>query len=400
MNPLSFNQPTKTDSLSGTRRERILVVDDSPDNLFLVQTILEEEGYEILLAEDGPSALDEIETQPPELVLLDVMMPGMDGFQVTKRIRSNTKLPFIPILLITAYDQPSVVQGLDTGADDFIRKPVEVDELLARVRSLLRLKHSVDERDQIARQREDFVSWMTHDLRTPIVAADRMLTLFNQGALGELPAQMQEAITTMARSNRNLLAMVNTLLEVYRYEAGRKILSFTTLDVGQLLKEVVEELAPLAEEKNLFLKLHLPQKIEAQKLIGAASVEVQDQEEIAQNAPVSESYKVVGDRMELHRVFTNLVGNGIKFTDNGGVDVSLNVNNDQLAIAIADTGSGISPEEQKIVFDRFRQGNHKRSGSGLGLHLSRRIILAHQGTIELSSEVGKGSIFTVCLPKQ
>src|SRR4028118_608336 len=216
MNPSVLTRSSKTD--------HILVVDDSPDNLFLVQRILEEEGYEITLAEDGRVALAQIEISPPDLVLLDVMMPDMDGFEVTKRIRENPKLPFIPILLITAFDQPSVVKGLDTGADDFIRKPVEVDELLARVRSLLRLKHAIDEREQIARQREDFVSWMTHDLRTPIVAAERMLMLFQQGALGELSGGMQEAITTMARSNRNLLAMVNTLLEVYRYEAGRKTL--------------------------------------------------------------------------------------------------------------------------------------------------------------------------------
>src|SRR4028118_966518 len=231
----------------------ILVVDDSPDNLFLVQTILEEEGYEITLAEDGRVALAQIEISPPDLVLLDVMMPDMDGFEVTKRIRENPKLPFIPILLITAFDQPSVVKGLDTGADDFIRKPVEVDELLARVRSLLRLKHAIDEREQIARQREDFVSWMTHDLRTPIVAAERMLMLFQQGALGELSPGMDEAISTMARSNRNLLAMVNTLLEVYRYEAGRKNLYFSPLNLQEVLEEVIQELTPLAKKRGLSL---------------------------------------------------------------------------------------------------------------------------------------------------
>ena len=167
-------------SLQSPPSDNILVVDDSPDNVFLIQTILEEEGYTVSTAKDGPSALADIEKSPPHIILLDVMMPGMDGFEVTHRIRQNTKLSFIPILLITAYDQPSVAQGLDMGADDFIRKPVEVDELLARVRALLRLKHSVDERDQIARQREDFVSRLTHDLRTPLVAADRMLLLLQQ----------------------------------------------------------------------------------------------------------------------------------------------------------------------------------------------------------------------------
>lgn len=371
MNPSVPTHPSKTD--------HILVVDDSPDNLFLVQTILEEEGYEITLAEDGRSALAQIEQSPPDLVLLDVMMPEMDGFEVTKRIRENPKLPFMPILLITASNQPSVVKGLDSGADDFIRKPVEFDELLARVRSLLRLKHAIDEREQIARQREEFVSWMTHDLRTPIVAAERMLMLFQQGALGELSSGMEEAITTMARSNRNLLVMVNTLLEVYRYEAGRKTLAFFPVKIQEVLEEVIQELSPLAAEKKLDLKYERGENINS---------------------------VVVGDRLELHRVFTNLIGNAIKFTDTGSIEVRLSnglqdgKSDGMLIVEVQDTGPGITVEDQKILFDRFRQGSHKRSGSGLGLHLSKRIVETHQGTIEVKSELGKGSLFIVSLPTQ
>lgn len=372
MNPLVPTHSSKTD--------RILVVDDSPDNLFLVQTILEEEGYTITLAEDGRAALTQIDLYPPDLVLLDVMMPGMDGYEVTKRIRENQKLPFMPILLITAFEGPSVVKGLDTGADDFIRKPVEVDELLARVRSLLRLKHAIDEREQIARQREEFVSWMAHDLRTPIVAAERMLMLFQQGALGELSPGMEEAIITMARSNRNLLAMVNTLLEVYRYEAGRKNLCFSPVEIKTLIEEVIQELSPLAEQKQLCLKPNFGEKVNT---------------------------KVVGDRLELHRVFTNLIGNAIKFTDTGSIEVRLSNSPDPndpktswLLIEVEDTGSGIALDDQKMIFERFRQGSHKRSGSGLGLHLSKRIVETHQGTLDVQSELGKGSVFRVCLPTQ
>ena len=226
----------------------------------------------------------------------------------------------------------------------------------------MRLKHAIDERDQIARQREDFVSWMTHDLRTPIVAAERMLTLFQQGALGELSPAMHEAITTMARSNRNLLAMVNTLLEVYRYEAGRKTLSFSPISLKEVVEEVIQELSPLAEEKNLSLKYEIGEKVNT---------------------------KVVGDRLEIHRVFTNLIGNAIKFTDTGSVEVRLSNNphpsapDTLLSVEVQDTGPGVSPEDQKRLFERFRQGSHKRSGSGLGLHLSRRIVETHQGTIEI-----------------
>ena len=371
-----------------SRSGKILVVDDSPDNVFLIKTILEEEGYTISTAENGISALAELKASPCDLVLLDLMMPDMDGYEVTKHIRGEMKLPqYIPILLITAHDAPNVAHGLDLGADDFIRKPVTVDELLARVRSLLRLKHSMDERDEIARQREDFVSRLTHDLRTPLVAADRMLMLFQQGALGTLSPQMQEVITIMARSNINLLTMVNTLLEVYRFEAGRKSLAFQPVNLGRLLEEVTGELAPLAQAKTLSLNLDFTE----------------------------ESNTVMGDRLELHRLFTNLIGNAIKFTDSGSVTISFTSQRqldkssqsqlsgksnpvEYISIAIADTGPGIPTEEQATIFERFRQGSHKSSGSGLGLYLARRIVEAHQGIILLNSELGKGSVFIVLLP--
>ena len=363
MNRSSFSSSSKVD--------RVLVVDDLPDNCFLIQALLQDEGYQIDIASDGQAALEYIQQSPPDLVLLDVMMPGMDGYEVTRRIRQNTALPFMPILLITADDRPSVVQGLDMGADEFIRKPVEFDELVARVRSLLRLKRSVDERDQIARQREDFVSRLTHDLRTPLVAADRMLTLFQQGALGELAPSMDEAVTIMIRSNQNLLTMVNMLLEVYRYEAGRKTLSFTSVSLVELLQEVVQELGPIAQDKGLVLTLEK-----------------------------TEDVKVMSDRLELRRVFTNLVGNAVKFTDSGSVTARLGseAGIGGATIAIEDTGAGISPEDQQQLFESFSQGNHRRGGSGLGLQLSRRIVEAHQGKIEVRSEVGQGSVFTVKLP--
>ncbi|WP_017316440.1 sensor histidine kinase [Mastigocladopsis repens] len=358
-----------------SKSDKILVVDDSPDNVFLIKTILEEEGYTVSTAENGASALAQIETSTCDLVLLDLMMPGIDGYEVTKRIRQNMTLPFIPILLITAHDSPNVAQGLDLGADDFIRKPVTVDELMARVRSLLRLKHSIDERDEIARQRQDFVSRLTHDLRTPLVAADRILLLFQEGALGTLSPQMQEVIEIMARSNSNLLAMVNTLLEVYRFEAGRKTLAFQPVNLSQLLEEVSQELSPLAAQKELAVNLDFGEK--------------------------SGTCIVMGDRLELHRLFTNLIGNAIKFTDTGSITIRITpaiAAEDYITVEVADTGSGIPPEEQATLFERFRQGSHKRSGSGLGLYLSRRIVEAHQGTILMNSEVGKGSVFTVRLP--
>jgi signal transduction histidine kinase len=357
--------------------DRILAVDDTPDNLILVQTLLESEGYEVDLVSNGETALKKVMESPPDLILLDVMMPGMDGYEVTRRIRKNLETNYIPILLITASLKSSVVEGLDAGADDFIRKPFDTEELLARVRSLLRLKHSIDEQQRMTYQREDFVSRLTHDLRTPLVAADRMLTLFQQGVFGEIPPTMQEPISVMIRSNQNLMQMVNTLLEVYRFEAGKKQLNLEKIDLKEIAQEIIDEITPLALEKNLTLKL------DTQKLIPTEN----------------NSCMIFVDKLEIRRVLNNIIANAIKFTDTGGVEVSIFRDNNSVALAVTDTGHGIPPEEQAAVFERFRQGKNKRSGSGLGLHLSQRILEAHGGQIELQSEYGRGSVFTIRLPK-
>jgi two-component system, sensor histidine kinase and response regulator len=369
--------------VENSKIDRILAVDDTRDNLILVQTILESEGYEIDLVTDGIKALKQVEKSPPDLILLDVMMPGMDGYEVTRRIRKNPALSYIPILLITAFHESSVVEGLDAGADDFIRKPFDTDELLARVRSLLRLKHSLDEQQKMARQREDFVSRLTHDLRTPLVAADRMLNLFELETFCKISPEMKQAIAVMIRSNQNLMQMVNTLLEVYRFEAGKKTLNYESCNLREIAQEVVSELSPLTSEKGLTLK-----------------IDTRELDSLSKNAGV-----VMGDQLEMRRVLNNLIANAIKFTDTGGIIIRIletsdaNNKQDLVKIEVEDTGYGIAPEDQATVFERFRQGRNKRSGSGLGLHLSRRIVEAHDGTIEFTSELGKGSLFTVQIPK-
>jgi two-component system, sensor histidine kinase and response regulator len=355
--------------------DRILAVDDTPDNLALIETILEDEGYEIMLVSSGAAALAQVEQlPPPDLILLDIMMPEMDGYEVTRRIRQNSKLPYIPILLLTAHHASDVVQGLESGADDFVRKPVDVDELAARVRSLLRLKHSIDEREQLSLQRQDFIAHLTHDLRTPLVAADNMLKLFRQEAFCPLSAEMHEAIAAMIRSNYHLMQIVDTLLEVQCYEAGAKTLTFMECSLGEIATEVVQELKHLAQSKGLALSVNV--------------------------APQAAAIKVSGDYLELRRMITNLVGNAIKFTEQGSIDISITVSalQDRAIVEICDTGPGISDQELAQLFQRFRKGAHQQSGSGLGLHLVSRIVQAHQGTIAVESQPDQGSIFTICLP--
>lgn len=351
-------------SVTKLKSNYILAVDDIPDNLLLIQLALEQEGHQVVIAHNGETALRQIKQTPPSLILLDVMMPGMDGYEVTKRIRQDRTIPFIPILLITAREESSVVEGLDAGADEFVRKPFQIDELQARVRSMLRLKQTID-------QRETFVSCLTHDLRTPLVAANRMLDLMDKEAFGCVSDEQQEAIKNIVSSNQNMLEMLNTLLETHQYELGQKILSFIEIDTEQLIREIVTELKPLAIEKEISLEFKTTPSV----------------------SPVK------GDRLELRRVITNLIGNAIKFTDTGSVSVTVTQNNLEVLIAVKDTGIGISPQDQKTIFDRYHQGNHRRSGKGLGLYLCQQIINAHQGKITVRSQVNKGTTFTIYLPR-
>jgi len=254
------------------------------------------------------------------------------------------------------------------------------EERLARQNDLLR--RTIEERDQIASQREDFVSRLTHDLRTPLVAADRMLQLINSGAFGSVSEALRQALDVMVSSNQNLLNMVNTMLEVYRYEAGRKTLTFSPFDIAALVEEVVKELSSLASEKQLAFKFD--------RGFDDSAGAVEEQET---------KVMMRGDRFEIRRVVMNLVSNAIKFTDKGGVALRLRPSSKGwIALEVEDTGPGIATEDQALIFDRFRQIKDRRAGSGLGLYLSQRIVEEHGGAIAVLSAPDKGSRFTVTLP--
>lgn len=357
--------------MSNSSTVNILAVDDAPDNLFLLESLLDEiDEYQVHLAENGEEALAAIAKCPPDLILLDIMMPGLSGYDVARRVRENPQLPYIPILLLTAHEKSSLVKGLDAGADDFLRKPFDVDELLARVRSMVRLKRSIDAHRHMVQQRDDFVARLTHDLRTPLVAANRVLDLCLQGTFGHIDDEAQTALANIVTNNSNLLKMANTLLEVYRHDAGQKSLAISNVSLKHLGSQVVTELDPLANEKDLKLTLE-----------------------------ADSDYIVKGDQIELRRLVTNLVGNAIKFTDAGHITVRLHSIDDKtVCLDIEDTGSGISEEDQRQIFEWFRQGDHMRAGSGLGLHLAQRIAQLHRGEILLQSELGKGSTFSLKLP--
>lgn len=236
----------------------------------------------------------------------------------------------------------------------------------------------IAQRKEIERLRDDFMSTLTHDLRTPLLAAIQTLGFFADGTLGELTSRQLELINMLTQSNRELLGLVNVLLEVYKYESGRQKLILDTVDLGDLLEQIAHELDALANNREQVLKLALPQELSG------------------------EGHKVRGDKQELKRVFVNLIGNAINFTPkNGEIHVTLTpAEGQKVRIEVRDNGRGIPAKDIPLLFQRFSQGTSKQrsSGSGLGLYLSRQIVEAHHGQIWVESTEGEGSSFYVTLP--
>jgi two-component system, sensor histidine kinase and response regulator len=234
-----------------------------------------------------------------DCIFVDYQLPDRDGLSLIRSIRQlNIKAPIVA--LTGQGDEQIAVELMKAGAIDYLNKARIAPAALAQIlRNAVRIYRTEAE---IALQRADFITHLTHDLRTPLVAADLMLKLFQKGTFGELPPEMSAPLTALIRSNQNLLDMVNTLLEVNCYDAGAKVIAPIVCQIWEIATDVVEELQALANEKGLELKL---------TLIGSPDV--------------AERLLAMGDCREIRRMITNLVGNSLKFTESGYVELSLEV---------------------------------------------------------------------------
>lgn len=363
---------------------RVLIVDDDQVDRITVQRALRNADIDVdcTEAETGNEALSALKDQIFDCLFIDYRLPDQDGLTLVKAIRQQ-KIQ-TPIVVLTGQgDEQIAVELMKAGTSDYLSKSRISPEALAQVlRNAVRVYRAEAE---MALQRADFIAHLTHDLRTPLVAADMMLKLFQKEAFGALPEAMQSPLSALLRSNQNLLDMVNTLLEVHCYEAGEKALTLITCNMWEISEEIIQELQPLAQHKGIDLQLTLFGDI-----------------------PDSNKLLILGDCQEVRRMITNLVANSIKFTDEGRVELRLGLSparaedppsvSGWVTVDVQDTGLGMSSEEQKTIFQRFRKGSHKQAGSGLGLHLVQRIVSAHKGMIQVSSTLGQGSLFTIQLP--
>jgi two-component system, sensor histidine kinase and response regulator len=391
---------------------RILIVDDDEVDRMAVQRALVKAGISLIATEASTyaEAIEQLKTHPFDCTFVDYSLPDRNGLALVKAARRLDVQH--PLVVLTGQgDERIAVDLMKAGATDYLTKSQISPTALAQIlRNAIRLDRA--ERDVIAATKQlkqnnelllqqnheleqqraqieiqnlqqiDFISHLTHDLRTPLIASNLMFKLFKRETFGPLSVAMQDALAAMDRSNENLLDMVNTLLEVHHYESGKKTLTLTSCNMWEIIQEVVQELQPLAQHKSVELAA------------------IKHPNDLALTA-------VLGDYQEIRRMITNLVGNALKFTETGRIDLRLGfceASSNETAtvgwvtIEVQDTGLGMSADEQMVIFERFRTGQHRQAGSGLGLHLVQRIVTSHSGTIDVTSELGQGSLFKVRLP--
>ncbi len=246
------------------------------------------------------------------------------------------------------------------------REDDEVEKFVGVIRNFSQQKEN-------ERLRDDFIATLTHDLRTPLLAAIQTLKFFLDGSLGNVEEKQKVLLSTMLQSNEDLLGLVNALLEVYRFESGKLNLCKTVFNISDLVTQCYEELEPLSKKKDIAFNLH--NEVDKDLLIDA-------------------------DRAEIKRVITNLCGNALNYTNKGGtIDIYMKAHNSDVMFSVIDNGNGIPKEDIPHLFMRFSQGTSKKrsTGTGLGLYLSRQIIEAHGGKIWVESKVNKGSEFSFLL---
>ncbi len=364
-------------------------MDDIEQNVAVISQILRSSGYQVLAAFSGEQALRMLEKRIPDLILLDVMMPDMNGFEVCKRIKKIDTLNDIPVIFLSALSEAETkVEGLEAGGVDYVTKPFQEAEVLARVKVHLRIRHlELERKEHIEKlihhneEKDKLMQIVSHDLRSPlsgIYSLSEILFKGNEANDVETVREFSELISSTAS---NLLHLVNDLLDLAKIESGKLQIMPMEFDIALMIRSCVRL------QKNVALNK------------GVTLVDVYSSPVILINA----------DEPKLVQVFNNLLSNAIKFTPKGGT-VTVNVgfepthdnSSSMLRVSIRDTGIGIPPEHLPNVFEKF--GKHQRSGTagekgtGLGMPIVKRFVELHHGTIQVDSTVGEGTEFTIMMP--
>jgi signal transduction histidine kinase len=338
---------------------------------------------------DGASALAAVQERVPDLVLTDVMMPGLDGFELLEALGTDSRTREIPIILLSARaGEEAVIEGLEAGADDYLIKPFSAHELVSRVNAHLQMAQlrgeALYQERTLNRRKDELLSTVSHELNTPLVAILGWTRLLRANPANQ--SMLIKALETIERNATLQAKLIQDLLDMSRITAGKLRLKLEPVELESVIETAIASISHLAQAKAIDLVWW-----------GVAGQQSDN--------PVL----VQGDRDRLQQIITNLLTNAIKFTpDKGSINVELAVveaedsSNASIAqISITDTGIGIAADFLPHLFDRFRQAEHPDAakGLGLGLAIARHLVELHGGTIHAESAgVGQGATFTIKLP--
>jgi len=361
----------------------VLVVDDEWKNRMLLRDILEVQGHDVDEAEDGEEALRKVAERCPDAVLLDVMMPRLDGFEVCRRLKSDPDTAVVPVILVTALSERSDrLKGMQAGANDFLAKPIDTQETLLRVRNAVHARRLYEQLQQGYRRlqelealRHSLTGMIVHDMRTPLTAL--LGGLETMGALGDLNDDQQEFLNMSIQGGLILVGMINDLLDISKMEAGELALEREEVRADALAAQALAQVRQLGEDRSLEIRLEI--------------------------SPELPAFSADGEK--LRRTLVNLLGNAIKFTPEGGSVVLSARPGDtdgELLFSVSDTGEGIPKEAFERIFEKFGQVANRKAGrrtsTGLGLTFCKMAVEAHGGRIWVESTLGEGSTFHFTLP--
>jgi signal transduction histidine kinase len=366
------------------RRASILIVDDTVDNLQLMTGMLTQQGYEARPVPSGKLALQAVANDSPDLILLDITMPGMSGYEVCERLKAEEHSKDIPVIFISALDEAmDKVKAFGVGGCDYVTKPLQYEEVFARVesqlalrRARLELQRSYASLRELEQLRDNLVHMIVHDMRSPLSALLAMGWLLKESLAGQLEQGRLAELGMMLAAADRLRGMVDAVLDVSRLEAGRMPIERVDTDVVQIVHKVIASLRALEPER-----------------------------EVSVFAP--EPVRVACDENLVRRVVENLIGNGFHHTREGlalRVSVIEEPGGGGARVMVHDQGLGVPDELKTKIFDKFgaassRSGTQRYHSVGLGLALCKLAVEAHGGEIGVADNPDKGSTFWFTLPR-
>lgn len=373
----------------------ILVVDDNPVNLRLLADMLTEHGYRVRGVLSGAMALTALSVMPSDIILLDISMPVMNGYELCRRLKEQDGTKDIPVIFVSALGETvDKVKGFETGGVDYITKPFQLEEVLARTETHIKTKRASQElkerNREILRDKEAaveandaksrFLACMSHELRTPLNAIIGYSELLQEEAEDENLEGFVSDLEKIQTAAKHQLGVINDILDLSRIEAGRMELHLETVDIAALVMDVSSTVRPLAEKNKNRFEVDLPGDIGFMR----------------------------ADVTKVRQTLLNMLSNASKFTRQGEICLRLRRESEGgkkwVKMEVSDTGIGLTAEQLGRLFQPFSQAEgsttKKYGGSGLGLIISKRLCQMMGGDMTAASEHGKGSTFSVTLPTE